>query len=167
MEAAKHAKYINGDLFWEPRPREMFLSDSNWRQWNNRYANTKIGHYRNGYMTGHFKGKKILLHRVIYFKFHNELPELIDHIDGNPSNNLVTNLRAADHDKNQMNRALPSNNTSGVKGVYWHKQMRKWQVIIGIERRHVYLGLFDSKDKAIEVRKAAERKFHGEFARHA
>ena len=59
------------------------------------------------------------IHRIIWMLHHGEIPEsyVIDHIDGNIDNNLISNLRIATYKTNSRNRGKPSNNTSGVVGV--------------------------------------------------
>ena len=66
--------------------------------------------------------------------------------------------------QNQMNRVnLPSNNTSGVIGVWWNKQLKKWQAMIYYYGKSKHLGYFINKEDAIKVRKEAEIKYFGEF----
>ena len=68
-----------------------------------------------------YKGKIYKAHRIILAMF-NRLPDeslVVDHIDGNPFNNQLSNLRAIEKDKNHRNQRKPAKNTSGVAGVYW------------------------------------------------
>ena len=67
-----------------------------------------------------YKGFCYLTHRVIWFLTYNEDPGeyVIDHIDGNPLNNRISNLRKITYEMNSRNRSKQSNNTSGVSGVY-------------------------------------------------
>ena len=62
-----------------------------------------------------------------------------------------------------MNRDKPIQNTSGVKGVYWHKNKEKWQANIQIDNKLLYLGIFDSKQDAIQARKDAEKKYFNKY----
>ena len=97
-------------------------------------------------------------HRVIYFLCTGIDPEekIVDHIDTNPLNNKISNLRLATHKQNQDNRKKSKNNSSGVTGVIWVKLSKKWRAEIYKDRSRIYLGLFDNKDEAVAVRIAAE-----------
>ena len=68
-------------------------------------------------------GKNMVVHRVVYILCNGEIPEgmVIDHIDGDPFNNKINNLRAVTKKINARNTKLSSANTSGVKGVYLRK----------------------------------------------
>lgn len=59
----------------------------------------------------------------------------------------------------QLDKATSINNTSGTKGVCWHKGMKKWVARIGINRSRIHLGYFDNIEDAIATRKAAEEKY--------
>jgi hypothetical protein len=83
---------------------------------------------------------------------------LIDHIDRDPSNNHIANLRAADKRLNAINTGLPSNNTSGIKGVSWHKAGCKWTAQIKDKGRKIHLGSYTLLEEAIEARLKAEEE---------
>ncbi len=53
------------------------------------------------------------------------------------------------------------NNSSGQPGVFFKKKTGRWVAMIGFHKRRIYLGEHDTVEKAIEVRKAAEKKYHG------
>lgn len=58
-------------------------------------------------------------HNVIYALHTGSWPEaLVDHIDGNSSNNVISNLRAATYSENSCNRGMRSDNTLGYKGIF-------------------------------------------------
>jgi hypothetical protein len=111
-------------------------------------------------------GKRYLNHRLIFLMHHGYLPEYLDHIDGNPSNNKIENLRAATLTQNQHNRKLGKDNTSGVKGVCWHKIKKKWQVQMRINNKVKHFGYFKNLELADLVAQEARNKYHGAFANH-
>ena len=86
-----------------------------------------------------------------------------DHIDRNTFNNRRYNLRPATHSENSTNCSLQKNNTSGVKGVFWHKRMQKWQVQINVKGKRIHIGSFDTIEEATRARLAKAKELHGEF----
>ncbi len=93
--------------------------------------------------------------------------KLIDHIDGDPSNNRFANLRMATFSQNSANSRVHSINASGRKGVFWHKQCGKWMASITIFGKQKHLGLFDEIEDAANAYDRAARDAFGEFARSA
>lgn len=119
-----------------------------------------------GYLSVRVDGSPLKVHRVVFAMAHGYFPEQVDHVNGVRDDNRLANLRAATNSQNSRNSRISSNNTSGVKGVYWHKAAGKWMAQIQINRRHHYIGLFaDIKDAAAAAR-AAREQHHEEFARH-
>ena len=88
----------------------------------------------------------------------------VDHRNGDGLNNRRHNLRHSTRQQNSMNQRLRVDNISGHAGVTWHKKRGRWRAIISINKKPVFLGYFDDKDIAIEVRKDAEKIHYGEFA---
>lgn len=106
-------------------------------------------------------------HRLVWLWHHGTMPPEIDHIDGNPSNNRIENLRAVTHAQNMKNSKMPVTNTTGYKGVRYHKGNAKWTAQISINNRSKYLGSFESPEDAAEAYRSAAREHYGEFARIA
>ncbi len=108
------------------------------------------------------KQKTILLHRIIA-----GTPEGLetDHIDGDGLNNRRSNLRNAMVCQNRRNRRVGVDNTSGVKGVSWHKKCGRWRADIMLDGKKHYLGLFDAIDAAAKAYAAASAEFHDAFGR--
>ncbi len=88
----------------------------------------------------------------------------VDHINRNPLDNQRCNLRLATRNQNMHNRVKQVNNTSGYKGVSWKKANQKWQSLIRFNHKNVYLGLFDTAEKAFEVYCKAAIDLHKDFA---
>jgi len=95
------------------------------------------------------------------------LPEGLnaDHRSTDKLDNRRSNLRAATKAQNAQNAGKPKTNTSGEKGVSWHKAANKWQVKVRAFGIQHYFGLFTDMKKAIEVHTQAIKQLHGEFAR--
>lgn len=114
------------------------------------------------------KNRNYQLHRIIWALHYGEIPDgLIDHIDGNPFNNKISNLRIATHSQNQMNRKRQSNNQSGFKGVSVQGGNRKfpYRASIMANGKRVGLGTFKTPEEAHEAYCQAAVKMHGSFAR--
>lgn len=75
-----------------------------------------------------YLGKYYVVSRVIFSMFYNLNEHLfIDHIDGNPLNNKISNLREVNVSLNGRNRKKNDNNTSGFTGVYFHEKSNSWR----------------------------------------
>ena len=122
---------------------------------------------RDGYVTVGLLGKKWLLHRIVYAMHHGHMPDVIDHIDGDPSNNRVENLRPADNSKNQWNRKIDSRSKLGVKNVYFHNRDKTYGVRMKIDGKVKTIGYYKDLELAELVATLAREKFFGDFARHA
>ena len=88
---------------------------------------------------------------------------LIDHRDGDATNNRWTNLRRATSSQNTANSRRPRNNTSGYKGVSLLRG--RWRALIWNNGLLIYLGTFATPEAAHAAYVAAARKLFGEFAR--
>lgn len=140
---------IDGILYWK----------------NPKAENIKVGSVagsanKRGYLSVKTGDENYKNHRIIWKIYNGCDPEgQIDHIDGNPSNNNIENLRVVSNIGNSKNQPLRTNNTSGVVGVSWNNRFNKWVVQIGVNRKKKQLGYFKNKNEAIKVRKKAEKKY--------
>ena len=129
----------------------------------------KYKNYKSWRINLYYQNKSIVLKcsRIIFLLHKGYLAKNknIDHIDGNPLNNRVENLREATDYENNQNSKLPKNNTSGIKGVYWDKKSKKWRVMMYAYGKNHYFGFFESYDEAVKVAMDARKKLHGEFGR--
>jgi len=160
-------------LTWLPRQDISFHS----KTWNTRYSNKPSGtkcidkKYKNPRWntTVFYNGKLYHLkcHRIIFLLHNGYLTKgkCIDHIDNNSSNNNPDNLRELLQSQNLHNSKLSKINTSGYKGVTWHKSTSKWRVMIMINRKSHSFGYYANKEDAIKVAIAARKKLHGDFGR--
>lgn len=71
--------------------------------------------------------KMFKVHHLIYFMVTGIEPlQIVDHLNGIPSDNRFSNLRLATDSINQRNRGMHRNNTSGITGVSWYELTGKW-----------------------------------------
>ena len=106
--------------------------------------------------------KQIALHRIV---LNNPDGLQVDHINGNRLDNRKENLRVCTCAENVRNRSTPSNNTSGFKGVFWDKRMKKWQAQISADSKTIRLGYFTSTIEAAKAYNIAATELHGQFAK--
>ena len=119
-----------------------------------------------GYVVARVDNRNYRLHRLAWLWMTGAWPkEEIDHINGDRSDNRWCNLREATHSENMRNKGIHPLNTTGVKGVIWHRETSRWKVQIKIDRRSIFLGYFDDLSDARIARENAEKIFHGEFIR--
>lgn len=112
-----------------------------------------------------FEGQLYKAHRLAWKIYYGtEPPPVIDHINGDPKDNRISNLRAACFSTNAQNARVRKHNTSSVTGVKIHKQSGKFIAQIDVRGERIHLGLFPTIAEAAVVRRAAEIKHHGEFA---
>lgn len=137
----------------------------------NKAQRTKIGDVAgwsyNGYREIEINNKKYKAHRLAWLYVHGEMPKnLIDHIDGDRSNNKISNLREATYQENSENYKTPKTNKSGVKNVSWYKNLNKWVVSISVKKTAKTIGYYDDLELAELVAVEARNKYRGEFANH-
>lgn len=101
---------------------------------------------------------------VVWFLTNGHWPYMeVDHIDGNPQNNLSTNLRLANRKQQCQNRTSGRAGRAN-KGVYKRSYGNKWTSQIWINGTCKNLGTYDSEDEAAEVRQLATEMCHGTFS---
>lgn len=136
-------------------------------QWNRKHAGKECGSVDlDGYRRLKFSYQDVKYnlstHRLIWFIVTGEIPDQIDHINHDRSDNRIANLRAVNNAENAKNKSKYKRNTSGFTGVSWHKCSKKWcaQPILNGTKHH--LGLFiHLADAAAAVKKFQhENGFH-------
>lgn len=158
-----------GKLYWKKRPPDMFSSVRICNSWNTKHAGKEAftAIKSDGYPHGKIFDRVYTAHRVIWAMVYGSWPDNeIDHIDLVKSNNRITNLRPANRNENVCNVANRADNTSGYKGVSFHKLSAKWRARISIDSRRKHLGTFASPEAAHAAYVAAAKKYHGEFANY-
>lgn len=119
-----------------------------------------------GYRRISWKGKLCLEHRLIWEYFHGVPPtNHIDHIDGNKSNNSISNLREATKIENGANRGKQKNNKSGYKGVSWDNYNKNYHVVVKHGDKRIKRTTKDFEE-ACRWAEELRNQLHGEFAKH-
>lgn len=126
-----------------------------------RDSNKFAGSLTRGYYTCNIQGENYFMHRIIFLMFYNRMPDIIDHIDRDKSNNDIFNLREADKSLNSINRGAPLNNTSGKRGVTWNERTKRWNSQIKVKGKKLHLGTSLSFEEALRKREEAEIKYWG------
>lgn len=116
----------------------------------------------NGYVKIYTKGSNRRLHRVI---MNAKTGEEVDHINMNKLDNRRENLRICTSSQNKGNLEVRKSNTSGFKGVNWHKRSGTYEARIKINKRSVFLGNFATAQEAANAYDKAALELRGEFAR--
>lgn len=140
-----------GVLTW----KEKEISHKNDFAWNSRLKGAQAGSiHKSGYLMVGLRGiarttRYAAAHRLAWLIYYGELPKnIIDHIDGNKTNNRISNLRDATYKENAKNRWLDDRNNSGVHGVFWDKDKNKWRLQACVDGKKIHGGYFDSIDRA-------------------
>lgn len=118
-----------------------------------------------GYLLIRINKQTYRAHRLAWMYVHGRWPtNQIDHINCDPRDNRIVNLREATQSQNNMNVGARRTNTSGYKGVSWHKAHNKWRAVIQVNGKHKHLGLFATAEEAAAVHDATAKAIYGEFA---
>lgn len=114
-----------------------------------------------GYVTIKIDGVRKKLHRVVM----GEPEGIVDHENRDTRDCRKCNLRVTSQHGNLGNSVMKSTNTSGYKGVFWHKGAKKWMAQIMVNGKSKYLGLHATKELAAMKYNEAALQYFGEFAR--
>ena len=159
----------NGRLFWLERPRRHFRDECVWKTWNKRWPGKEAGNrFKDG--DGYYRWQVGLQSRtytrymIIWALHKGKWCSGLDHINRDPLDDRIENLRVATKSQNAANCRIPSNNTSGIKGVAYHKRTGKWQVQIKVRGQHISLGCYFDIEEARAARVKAAQEYFGEFA---
>lgn len=112
---------------------------------------------------GRSKGRKhIRMHREILNAPNNKV---VDHKNGNRLDNRKSNLRLCSKKDNNHNSKKPKHNTSGFKGVSWHKASKKWRAYIKYNRKTIQIGTFENILDAARAYDNKAQELFGDFAK--
>jgi len=148
-----------GRMVWRERDTEWF-SDGKSRtaqhkanNWNACFAGKPAisAVSKDGYLRGAVLGKSVTAHRIAWVICKGTSPEMVDHINGDRSDNRIENLRGVNATENNRNLKARSANF----GICFDKSRKKWMAHIGNGGKMKNLGRFDTKEDAITARQLA------------
>ena len=108
--------------------------------------------------------KKYRAHRIVWLWHGRQLPQRLDHINRNPLDNRIENLRVCTNAENGWNAKKSKANVSGIKGVNWNGLNKNWRVKLMVHGKYVEVGSFDDLELAELISVEARVKYHGAFA---
>lgn len=114
-----------------------------------------------GYVSSKIDGRYTDLHRFLLGITEHEVN--VDHINRTKLDNRKCNFRLCVKSQNVLNVGLRKDNASGYKGVYFHKEWRKWESHIDINNKRVHIGSFKTAEEAALAYNEASKRYHGEF----
>jgi hypothetical protein len=123
------------------------------------------GFTRNGYGLFWYQGQDRQAQRICYILSFGDIPKrmVIDHICHDRACVNPEHIRLATVSQNNKNLSRAKNNTSGFKGVRWHKGNKNWQSQIQSDGIRTHLGSFDTPEEAYAAYCEAASRLHGEF----
>lgn len=146
-------KRETGCFFWKNPKRKTMIG-------------VKAGRFReDGYGVLWILGKTYLIHRLVWLAEHGKFPEyLIDHIDHNPSNNKIGNLRQANHSQNKQNRMkCHSNNRLKLLGVT-EPYAGIYAARISANGKNINIGRYKDPHQAHQAYLDAKKNLHAGFS---
>lgn len=164
-----------GHLTWKRRPLHWFRNSHFCNAWNTKNAGKIAGTkcYRDSTIPMYWgltiKRKHLSAHSIVWSLHNRDVPSgfEIDHVNGDPFDNRIENLRLATHAQNTQNRGPQRNNTSGLKGIWLNKRNGKWAASINANGKKISLGHHPTKEKAHSAYCQAASIHHGQYAKIA
>lgn len=153
-----------GFLIWKERPLRHFKNIVTQKAWITRYAGRRAGKVHRG-KSGKPESIRITVakknpkaHRIIWEMMVGPIPSglCIDHIDRNPTNNRLSNLRLATHAQNMQNKGP----IGGAKGYFFYTPKKPWVAQIYHNGKKIVLGRFATEEEASKAYQDARIKYH-------
>lgn len=122
----------------------------------------------NGYLMAVAQKQLYLVHRIIWTMVYGPIPDglYVDHINGDPLDNRIGNMRLCEHQQNCVNKRLNKSNTTGYRGVSWVAKRGCYWARIKHDGEEVFLGSYATAEEANDVYRAVSEFLYGDFASH-
>lgn len=166
LKSLLHYNPETGIFTWKARDESKFSSYRGFKVWHGRYLGKEAGYVHicergKSYRRINIKPNIYQSHRLAWLYVHGEIPSdmEVDHINGNGCDNRICNLRLVDRSENCKNIRKSSANKSGVVGVFWVSEKRKWRSSIKINGKNIFLGYFNNINDAASARLKAEKHY--------
>ena len=147
----------SGKLFWLPRDETLCARSQDAVRFNKLLAGkealTSVD--RCGYKHGFLLGRHCFAHRAAWAIAHGEWPTVVDHVNGNPADNRLINLRNVSNAENSRNMRKATK----TLGVRFCTRSQKWLARIRFNYRHIHIGYFSTEEEAIAARMSAQAKY--------
>lgn len=163
-----------GVLWWRSRDGAHMNAPSHFAEqaalmMNARFSGTRAGSTPEPgeYVRVKVMGSLLAAHRIAWFLYYGDWPSgVIDHINGDVTDNRISNLRDCSHHQNMQNKKdRPDLRRSKFRGVSpARSKLKPWQANINSNGRRHYLGCFACEASAALAYAKALVDLHGEFA---
>jgi len=153
-----------GVLYWKKRPLHHFANERAMKAWNTKFSGKRAGSTTRGYIEVSLDNISRRVHRLIWKMYHGTEPApVIDHINGDKSDNRIENLREVTHAENNLNLLEPNSaNTSGYTGVKYFADRDRYYASINYENKSISLGYHHSAEEAALIRELKFKELYGE-----
>ena len=151
---------------WQFRDGKQMTAEALCRRWNLRFAGRlAFTTYSCGGHHGSLLYRNVRAHRLIWAIYYGKWPDNeIDHINGNPRDNRIVNLRDVTHAQNAWNIGSHIGSSSKYAGV--SRRGNRWRArVLSIDGREIHLGTYDTEQEAALVRDREIAKIKGVFPR--
>lgn len=157
-------------LLWRHRPNSHFSSVLQATKVNSRFAGKHAGVRKTRYWAVRVFDVLHVAHRIVYKMHYKEDPmnSIVDHADGDPSNNEPSNLRTATRAQNSFNSRRPSTNTNGFKGIFPRVNrsgLIRWRAKVVSGGMPYFFGTHDTPEEAHSAYVSGAKLIHGDFHR--
>ena len=145
--------------------REVTYTDGRVFSYKGKIINgTNSNGYRNAGLTINKKVRTFTFSQLVAMAFLDHVPNghklVVDHINGDKSDNRATNLRIVTHRDNSSTCFRVNDDSFSSKhiGVSWNKTNSKWLSTIGYNKVCIHLGYFDNELEASNAYQSALSK---------